>query len=349
MEKTILIVGGYGQVGGRIAANLSTQFDGQIILAGRNPVRAAAAADRLGERVHSRSVDLADAATYTSATEAVDLVVVCIDLPDTAFVEHCLERGIHYLDVSAEYETICKVVELDPIARRHGATAVLGVGLIPGLSNLMAKRGVSRMRTATRVENAFLVGLGEEHGIASLLWTFGHLGDPEYREQAKFDFRAPYGQRTVLHYAFPDQYTLPKTLPIESATSWLCMDSVPMTRLFGLMRRLGLSGVFRNPSFLGLFARLGRRLRFGREDCVVTTRVVGPQGTYQAWLTGRGEAFVTALAAAEAARQLAAASFGSGVYHVEQVFRLDDFLPALRSEGVSFDESSPSNSTGLPR
>ena len=39
VEKTILIVGGYGQVGGRIAANLSGQFDGQIILAGRNPGR----------------------------------------------------------------------------------------------------------------------------------------------------------------------------------------------------------------------------------------------------------------------------------------------------------------------
>jgi hypothetical protein len=203
----------------------------------------------------------------------------------------------------------------------------------------MAKHGVSRMQTATRVENAFLVGLGEEHGIASLLWTFGHLGDPEYRDQAKFDFRAPYGQRTVLHYAFPDQYTLPQTLPIESATSWLCVDSAVMTRLFGLLRRLRLSGAFRNAWFLGLFARLGRRLRFGREDCVVTTRVVGPEDTYQAWLTAGGEAFVTALAAAEAARRLATASFGSGVYHVEQVFRLDDFLPKLTREGVSFHEA----------
>jgi hypothetical protein len=234
-----------------------------------------------------------------------------------------------------------QVLALDAVARRHGATAVLGVGLIPGLSNLLAKHGVSRMQTATRVENAFLVGLGEQHGIASLLWTFGHFGDDGYRERAEFDFRAPYGQRTVLHYPFPDQYTLPQTLPIESATSWLCMDSALMTRLFGLLRQLGLSGLFRNASFLGFLARLGGRLRFGREDCVVTTRVVGPGGTYQAWLKGKGEGFVTALAAAEAAYRLATASFASGVYHIEQVFRLDDFLPTLESEDVSFDESLP--------
>jgi hypothetical protein len=341
MEKTILIVGGYGHVGSSIAANLSTRFDGRIIVAGRDPERAAALAGRLGERVRARTVDVANAATYVPATEAVDLVIVCIDLPDTTFVEHCLARGIHYVDITAEYETMCQVLELDPVARRHGATAVLGVGLIPGLSNLLAKRGVSRMQTATRVENAFLVGLGEQHGIASLLWTFGHLGDEGYRKRTKFDFRAPYGQRTVLHYAFPDQYTLPQSLAIESATSWLCMDSALMTRLFGLLRQLGLSGLFRNASFLGFFARLGTILRFGGEDCVVATRVVGPGGIYQAWLKGRGEGFVTALAAAEAAYRLATASFASGVYHIEQVFRLDDFLPTLESEDVSFDESLP--------
>ncbi len=349
MEKRILIVGGYGHVGSGIAANLSTRFDGEIIVAGRDPERAAALAGRLGERVHARKLDVADAATHASATEAVDLVIVCIDLPGVAFAEHCLERGIHYVDITAEYETMCQVLALDPVARRHGATAVLGVGLIPGLSNLLAKHGVSRMQAATRVENAFLVGLGEQHGIASMLWTFGHLGDAGYRGRTKFDFRAPYGQRSVLHYAFPDQFTLPQTLPIESATSWLCVDSAPMTRLLGLVRRLGLSGLLRNESFLGLFARLGGRLRLGGEDCVVTTRVVGPGGTYQAWLKGRGEGFVTALAAAEAACRLATASFASGVYHIEQVFRLDDFLPALESEDVSFEESLPSDSSAPPR
>ncbi len=237
MAKTILIVGGYGQVGGRVAAMLSRQLGGRIIVAGRSAERAAGLAGQLGERVHARSVDLADASTFAAATEAVDLVIMCVDLHDTAFVEHCLERGIHYLDISAEYETIREIAKLDPVARRGGATAVLGAGLIPGLSNLMASRGVGRMKAATRVENAFLVGLGEEHGLASLLWTFGHLGDPGYRAQAKIDFGPPYGERTVLHYAFPDQFTLSKNLPIESASSWMCMDSAPMTRLFGLVRQ----------------------------------------------------------------------------------------------------------------
>jgi saccharopine dehydrogenase (NAD+, L-lysine-forming) len=349
MDGGVLVVGGTGNVGSRIAANLSRRLHGRIIVAGRRSERAAALAARLGEGVRARTVDVADGATYASATEAVDLVIVCIDLPDAAFARHCLERGIHYVDITAEYETMCQILALDALARRNGATALVGVGLVPGLSNLMAKRGVSAMQGATRVENAFLVGLGEEHGMASLIWTFGHFGDEGYRDRSKFDFRAPYGERTVLHYPFPDQYTLPRTLPIESATSWLCMDSAPMTRLFGLVRRLGLSALFRNASFLDLFARLGTKLRFGGEDCVVTTRVVGPGGTYQSWLKGRGEGFVTALAAVQAAHRLATTSFASGVYHIEQVFRLDDFLPALENGGVSFEESSPSDSPGRPR
>jgi hypothetical protein len=340
MEKSILVVGGYGQVGSMITSNLSTRFDGRIFVAGRNPERASALARRLGEPVHPRTVDVADAATYVSATEAVDLAVVCIDLPDTAFAKHCLERGIHYVDLTAEHDTICQILALDPIARRHGATGLMSVGLIPGLSNLMARHGVSRMQTATRVENALMVGLGEEHGIASLLWTFSHLGDEGYRERTEFDFPAPYGRRTVLHYAFPDQYTLPQSLPIETARSWLCLDSALMTRLFGLVRQLGLSRLFRNESFLRRFVGLSRRLHFGHEDCVLTTRIAGPGGSYQAWLKGKGEGFVTALAAAEAAHRLVTGSFSSGVYHIEQMFRLEDFLPTLASENVLFEEAS---------
>ena len=119
-----------------------------------------------------------------------------------------------------------------------------------------------------------------------------------------------------------------------------------MTRFFGLVRQLGLSRLFRKAWFLGLFARLGARLRLGREDCILTTRIVGPEGTYQAWLKGRGEGFVTAIAAAEACRRLGAARFPSGVYHIEQVFGLEDFLPTLEGEGVSFAESLSSQEVG---
>src|SRR5690349_1154892 len=101
-----MIVGGYGAVGSNIASRLAPRFGNRLIIAGRNPGRAAALAESLGQGVRSRVVDITQAADDT-ALEDVGCVVMCLDMPeDSSFVRSCFERGIHYVDVSAEYSVL---------------------------------------------------------------------------------------------------------------------------------------------------------------------------------------------------------------------------------------------------
>lgn len=325
MKQAIVVVGGYGQVGSKAARHLAVERDFPVIIAGRNAERAAACAAQLGHGASARRVDLTDPSTYDAVLDGAGVVLMCADLPDAALVARCLACGIHYVDLTGERRLMKQIMAL-----KGDATAVISVGLMPGLSNLLAKHAVEKVPGAKAVETALLLGMGEEHGTASLYWTFGHLSDT--RGHRKFDFGAPYGRRMALRYAFPDQYTLPHTLGIESASSWMCMDSVGMTRLMGLLRQLYIAPIFKNGAVMRSFARMADQPQGGSEGVVLTSRI---KGAYQAWIRGAGETRVTARMGAEVAARVAMGDLPRGVYHSEQVFRLEEFLPHL---GLTFEE-----------
>ncbi len=68
----------------------------------------------------------------------IALVIMCLEQENTKFAERCLEEGIKYIDISASYSFLQKLELLNPIAVQHNTTAILSVGLAPGLTNLMA-------------------------------------------------------------------------------------------------------------------------------------------------------------------------------------------------------------------
>ncbi len=67
----------------------------------------------------------------------IAVVVMCVDNPDTGFLEQCIERGIHYIDISATYEILSRIETFSDKAKERGSTILLSVGLTPGLTNLL--------------------------------------------------------------------------------------------------------------------------------------------------------------------------------------------------------------------
>jgi glutamyl-tRNA reductase len=57
-SKNILIVGGYGVVRTRIAAQLATEYPGCLVIGGRNPERADELAKSIGNGVRGRKIDI---------------------------------------------------------------------------------------------------------------------------------------------------------------------------------------------------------------------------------------------------------------------------------------------------
>jgi saccharopine dehydrogenase (NAD+, L-lysine forming) len=338
MSDGILIVGGYGAVGTVIASALAKHYRDRLIIAGRNAARAAIFAQTLGAGVRSRVMDVSQPIDYDTALIDVQYVIMCLDLTQIDFARQCLRRGIHYIDISAEYATLAAIAPLDGIAKQHQATAVLSVGLIPGLSNLMARHSLRVLPCIDSFDSAVLLGLGEKHGAAATLWTLDHLSDESGATQIQFP--PPYGQRTVYRFAFPDQYTLPQTLPITTASSWLCFDSAFITHLIRLARLPLIRTLLQKNAVKQFSLNLLQRWQVGSDDFVLTTRARSGAALYQAWLSGKSEAEITGLVAAEVVHRMIAQPRDAGVFHIEQLFQLEEFLPLLEAHGITFSTTS---------
>ena len=98
-----------------------------------------------------RAVDIF-AAAAGDALDGVALVVICLDQTGTGFVEQCLSRKIGYVDISADYSFLSEVEKLDDLAKRNGVTAMLSVGVAPGLTNMLAARARERMERVDRID-----------------------------------------------------------------------------------------------------------------------------------------------------------------------------------------------------
>lgn len=91
-----------------------------------------------------------------------------------------IESGVHYLDLGGLYHMTLKQMEMAPFARDAGVSCVLGLGSSPGITNLMAAHGTSKM---TQLESVKI-----RVGGASLQPSSGL-------------FNPPYSFRTILDEA----------------------------------------------------------------------------------------------------------------------------------------------------
>ncbi|MGE5126852.1 MAG: saccharopine dehydrogenase family protein, partial [Betaproteobacteria bacterium] len=111
---------------------------------------------REARKVGTRQVDLADAAALKRLVAGYDLVLGA--LPSVIGFEAAravVEAGRDLVDISFMPEN---ALELGPLARERGATAVVDCGVAPGLSNMMTGRAAARLDSCERVE-IFVGGL----------------------------------------------------------------------------------------------------------------------------------------------------------------------------------------------
>jgi saccharopine dehydrogenase (NAD+, L-lysine forming) len=354
MNKKILIIGGYGNVGRIIATELCRQFPGQVIVAGRNYQKAKEFSLELGQQIIPMVLDISHISANDELLDDVGIVIMCLDQENIEFVQQCIQRGIHYIDLSASYHILFKIEELNKDAQKAGATAVLSVGLAPGLTNLLTKHCQSKVPDMTYADIYILLGMGDIHGDAALQWTLENLSGEftihdnggtkrvkSFEDGKQTVFPGRLGKRTAYRFNFSDQHVLPQTLGLKSVSTWMCFDSALMTYLFALPKKMGLSRILAIKSVESFLISLLKRLRFGSAEFVI--KVEGgnsreKRALYACSLSGEVEGRITGLVAAKVAEKLVLASFPSGVFHVEQLFTPLEFLESLGHIGLKFEE-----------
>ena len=128
---------------------------------------------------------------------------------------------------------------------------MLGSGLAPGISSLLARLGADRVGAVESVKSNMLLSVGDTYGPASRAYLMEEIAVPyavciEGREvptrpfggHARVNFLPPLGKRTAYPFPFSDQVFFPKTLAARTALSRLALEPPWLGALLAMLARL---------------------------------------------------------------------------------------------------------------
>ncbi len=217
----VLIIGGYGTFGGRLAELFAPDARLTLIVAGRSRDKARAfCAGRAGLQpaVFDRDGDL-DAQLAALAPDVVVDASGPFQTYGTAVVEACLRHGLHYLDLADATEFVDGIARYDAQAKAKGLVLLSGVSTFPVLTSAAIRRlggagetVVAGIAPSPHVE----VGLNVIRVIAG--YAGKRIGDGYALMSARRFVVAPPGRVPLKPTRFslvdvPDRVLLPKLYP----------------------------------------------------------------------------------------------------------------------------------------
>lgn len=145
-QKTIMILGGYGNTGKPLARLLLQESDAQLVLAGRNLDKAKALATELnlafeGNRVRATCVDASDPVSLRRAFAETDFVVVASSTKQftSLIAAAALEAKVGYLDIQYSTPKIALLKSMATDIERAGCCFITDGGFHPGLPAFMVR------------------------------------------------------------------------------------------------------------------------------------------------------------------------------------------------------------------
>lgn len=251
-EGGILIAGGYGVVGQRIAAELAPDY--QVFVAGRHLEQAKATAAAIGHGVRGRAIDVTAEASIAAALEGIATVMSCIDQPRRSLLHAAIERGLRYTDITPHLVELGRGAayeELGASARASGACIVLGTGIVPGISNVIVRTLADALGGADVIETSLVLSASDAAGPASfdyflreLMLPFEvHVNGADRPARAFSDprvirFPAPFGPRSAYLFPFSDQVLYPRTIAAQTVLSRLAIEPAALGRLLAALVRV---------------------------------------------------------------------------------------------------------------
>lgn len=172
MSGAILLYGAYGYTGD-LTARLARQRGISVILAGRNAEKTAALAHELG--FPHRVFALEDAAAHLDGVAVVLHCAGPFSRTAKPMMAACIERGVHYLDITGEIGVFELAAHVGPKAAAAGVMLLPGAGFDVVPSDCLAAHVHAALPEATALELAFQGLGGVSHGTASTMLQ--HLGE----------------------------------------------------------------------------------------------------------------------------------------------------------------------------
>lgn len=325
-EPTIAVFGATGAVGTEVVAQLSRNGQ-RVVAVSRSAERAAAMAEPFAT-VTGRSGTLSDPASLD--VDEPGIAINCTGIEDLDAIGRWRRAGWSMIDITASSSYALKLAA-QPL---DGPPLLVGVGLIPGLTSVLARDLVAADPDATAVSISCLIGLGEDYGEASRDWTLGQLGrtisEPgqasfrNFSDPKTIEFPGGFGRRPAWRFDFADRALLPGPLGVAVTTRY-CFDS----RLAG--RALSVASAI--PKAPELIRRVGRATRRAAHGTAWWAGVIETDTGKRAWALGDGQSVGTATITAIAAHQLATTD-SAGSRYLWDVIDADQLISQAAASGI---------------
>lgn len=223
----VLVIGGYGNFGTRIAAGLMRVGGLEVVIVGRNAARAKKTAQHLGAEHAELDVQAGQLAAGLGHIGG-DVIVSAVgpfQQDDNRLARAAIDAGMHYVDISDSRRHVCGISQLDRAARERGVMVVSGASSVPALSSAVIDASVDKFSVLSEVD--YGISASElTPGLAAVKATLSYCGQPipgwqEGQRQtlrgwagwSRFRFAAPMNQRWLALCDVPDLDLFPVRYP----------------------------------------------------------------------------------------------------------------------------------------
>ncbi len=242
MTGKVLILGGYGNFGKRIASALAKSGT-PVVVAGRDAARAAAVAAELPAGLaEAVSFDVRqDLAAHLARIRPAAVVNTCgpFQTSDYRVAQECIAAGVHCIDLADGRDFVMGIAGLDREAKATGVAVVSGASTVPGLSSAVIEHFRHEFGALESLRFGISPGQKAERGLATtqgILTYVGkplraHAGDdaPSYGWQGihRQDFPV-IGRRWMANCDIPDLDLLPAAYGLRAIRFYAGLELAPL-------------------------------------------------------------------------------------------------------------------------
>ena len=262
---SILVLGGYGTFGSRIAQALSRDPALRIIIAGRDLNKAQQFCDVLRLvtpdcDVAARAMDIAsphlDELLRDSHAQLVIHTCGPFQGQDYQVARACIKTGIHYIDLADSRTFVCGIGRLHENALSKNVLVVSGASTVPGLSAAVVDKYASQFKQLMTLDYGITPGNKTPRGIATVRSILSYCGQPISRWE-KGRWKTVYGWQNLHLKRYPSPMRLRWMSACDIPDLEIFPARYPGLRTVKFFAGLELGFMHLGMWFLSWFARIG--------------------------------------------------------------------------------------------
>ncbi len=249
------VLGGCGAMGRAIVRDLSENSGVKSVVIGDiDSSKAKRFAEEVGSpKVSVKKVDITDFEGLVKAMKGTTVVANASWYEfNVEVMKAALQADSHYVDLGGLYHVTKKQLKLDKAFKKAGLTAVLGIGASPGITNVLAGYGASRLdsvdeihiRTGSKGGGGFAYSaktILDELTLAPVLFENGEFNTVEpLSGKERYRLPSPVGEVEGFYSIHSEIATLPFTIKGVKTVTFRVAFSPSLVQNVNILLELGL-------------------------------------------------------------------------------------------------------------